>query len=211
MEGSGGLAVPEGTAQLWLVRHGETEWNAARRLQGHTNEECPLNDRGRRQAEAVASALGDWHRLLGQGGFRKLYCSDLARARSTADAIGAATGLTPDPAFSQGLRERCMGAHLEGLHIHEAPEAAPDAWRAFREGRPIPGGGESSREMRRRVMTTAAQIAATHPGERVIAGAARTHASRRSSGGRSTPGSPCNPHARRSATSVLSLDLHASR
>ena len=64
---------------LLLVRHGETDWNAEGRLQGHTD--TPLNDYGRRQARALADALaGD--------DFEALYASDLARARETAEILG---------------------------------------------------------------------------------------------------------------------------
>jgi len=70
---------------LLLVRHGETDWNAEGRLQGHTDR--PLNDYGRRQAKELAD------RLAGEGA-DAIYTSDLVRAKATAEIIGDRLGLT---------------------------------------------------------------------------------------------------------------------
>ena len=66
--------------RLYLARHGETEWNAIGRLQGHTD--VPLNDRGRAQARDLAGAV----RKLG---IKTIIASDLARARDTAAIIAS--------------------------------------------------------------------------------------------------------------------------
>src|SRR6266516_4611482 len=63
---------------LLLVRHGETDWNAAGRLQGHTDR--PLNDFGRAQAKKLAEQLAN-------DGITAIYASDLARARETAEIV----------------------------------------------------------------------------------------------------------------------------
>src|SRR5262252_9580356 len=81
-------------SRLLLVRHGESTWNAARRIQGQLDP--PLSDRGMTQAQEVAERFGG-HRLEG------LYSSDLARTWQTAEQIGAAVGLEPVP--EPGLRE----------------------------------------------------------------------------------------------------------
>ncbi|HWX09771.1 MAG TPA: histidine phosphatase family protein, partial [Gaiellaceae bacterium] len=85
-------------ATLLLVRHGETDWNAEGRLQGHTDR--PLNEHGRRQAHALAE------RLAGDD-IAAVYASDLARARETAEILGAKLGLPVSR--DAGLRERDWG------------------------------------------------------------------------------------------------------
>jgi broad specificity phosphatase PhoE len=69
-----------------LARHGETAYNAERRFQGHLP--VPLNDRGREQAHELA-------RVAAQRAWSTLICSPLARARETADIVGAAIGHHP--------------------------------------------------------------------------------------------------------------------
>ena len=127
---------------LLLVRHGETDWNAEGRLQGHTD--TPLNDYGRRQAAALAEQLaGD--------GIAAIYASDLSRARATAEIVGGRIGLpvsvVPD------LREKNWGS-WEGLTPTER-----DA---------VEYVGESTMEHRARTVRALAAIAGRHPGERVL-------------------------------------------
>ncbi|HVX86292.1 MAG TPA: histidine phosphatase family protein [Phycisphaerae bacterium] len=87
-------------ARLWLVRHGQTDWNAQGRVQGHTP--TSLNERGRAQARALAAALASKH-------FAAIYASDLPRAAETADILAAGRKIpvqqTPD------LRERSFGVY----------------------------------------------------------------------------------------------------
>ena len=84
--------------RLLLVRHGETVGNILRQLQG---DDDPLTERGRRQAREVASYLA------GRGDLRALYASPLIRAFETAQVIGAAVGLAPQP--RPGLAEINVG------------------------------------------------------------------------------------------------------
>lgn len=88
---------------ILLIRHGETPWNAERRLQGHID--IPLNDVGLRQASAVGQALA------GEP-LAAILASDLQRACQTAQAVADlhALPVQTDPL----LRERCYGA-FEGL------------------------------------------------------------------------------------------------
>lgn len=85
-----------------VVRHGETPWNAERRLQGH--QDIPLNALGLRQAMAAANYLQRYH---DETPFSAVISSDLLRAGQTADAIGHALGLPVQKA--RCLRERYYG------------------------------------------------------------------------------------------------------
>ncbi|NNM85144.1 MAG: histidine phosphatase family protein [Phycisphaerales bacterium] len=87
-------------ARLWLVRHGQTDWNAQRRIQGHTPTE--LNEIGRQQAAKLAL----W---FGRRPFQAIWSSDLPRARQTAEPIAAALGLTV--CTTPLLRERHLGPY----------------------------------------------------------------------------------------------------
>src|SRR5438128_960886 len=92
---------------LLLVRHGETDWNADGRLQGHTD--WPLNEYGRTQAKKLAEQLdGD--------GVAAIYASDLSRARETAEILGGRLGLAV--VVDADLREKNWGT-WEGLTSDE--------------------------------------------------------------------------------------------
>ncbi len=144
--------------RICLVRHGETEWNAERRIQGQID--IGLNETGQRQAVAA----GRW---LQRAGIVALYSSDLKRAWTTAQAIGAAIGLVPTPAPE--MRERRYGV-FEGLTYDEAKEKYPDGYGAF-EGRNADyafENGESLKAMFARVTGKLQQIAAAHPEQNVV-------------------------------------------
>ncbi len=170
---------------LCLIRHGETEWNAARRIQGHTD--IALNAKGLRQAEAVAahfaalmrnpdacqsaprtarhSAL---HSAPRTAHFAALYSSDLIRARDTAAPVATALGLSPT--LLPQLRERNYG-DLEGLTYDEIRDKNPDAHAALARRLPEytpPGGGESLAQAFARVHEFLATLPARHAGGTVI-------------------------------------------
>lgn len=97
---------------LFLIRHGETDWNRDRRIQGATD--IPLNDTGREQARAAAVALAerlDTRHPVG------VVASDLSRARETARIIAEHLEL-PAPTLYPQLRERSYGV-AEGMQISE--------------------------------------------------------------------------------------------
>jgi broad specificity phosphatase PhoE len=127
---------------LLLVRHGETDWNAEGRLQGHTDR--PLNDFGRRQAELLADQLSGER-------FDAVYASDLARARETAEIVGERLGLTV--VLDPDLREKNWGS-WEGL-----TPAERDA---------VDYVGESTEEHRARMLGSLRRIAERHPRGRVL-------------------------------------------
>jgi probable phosphoglycerate mutase len=123
-----------------LLRHGETAWNALRRMQGHAD--APLNDAGRSQARASGDRLAT-------AGIARIVSSDLSRARDTADVVARAAGLatTLDPR----LREQALGA-WQGMTFAEARERDPDVAARFaaRDPDARPPGGETRAEMQAR-------------------------------------------------------------
>lgn len=96
---------------LTLVRHGETDWNRDRRVQGSTD--IPLNDTGRAQARDAAATLRTQLGLAAATIAPLVVASDLSRARETAQIIAAELELAA-PALYPGLRERGYG-EAEGV------------------------------------------------------------------------------------------------
>jgi broad specificity phosphatase PhoE len=127
---------------LLLVRHGETDWNADGRLQGHTDR--PLTDFGRRQARQLAEELDS-------EGLDAIYSSDLARARETADIVGERLELpvVVDP----DLREKDWG-NWEGLTAVERDR--------------VEFVGESTEAHQERILRALKRIAERHPDGHVL-------------------------------------------
>ena len=145
------------STRICLVRHGETAWNAERRLQGHTD--IPLNETGLAQARATAASLATER-------FDAAYCSDLTRARQTAEAIANCCGLAPG--FDASLRERNFGA-FQALTYVEAQARFPHDYHRFESRDPeftFPGGGENLREFAARIRAALEDIARRHQGDR---------------------------------------------
>lgn len=147
------------STRIIAVRHGETAWNVGQRIQGHLDIE--LNETGRLQALRLARALA------GRETIDAIYCSDLSRARQTAQAVADAVGLplTPTPA----LRERSFGEY-EGLTFPQVRESWPDQAERWRKRDPDwapPGGGESLQELKERLSQTVNELAARHVGQHI--------------------------------------------
>lgn len=138
---------------LYLVRHGETEWTAARRLQGQTD--VPLSRKGLRQAQQAALRLADVD-------FDCAYASDLSRALDTVKAILAKQPGPVPLVVHSGLREISDGTY-EGrtaadvgpdpriVQAHDGPSAVLDA--------ALPG-GESIRQVFLRQQRVASKLLA---------------------------------------------------
>ena len=129
--------------RLHLLRHGETDINAAGRLQGATNS--LLTSLGRRQARDMGVASLAWNPVA-------IYSSPLTRARDVAAQIGDLTGLpvTVEPRIT----EMNMGA-LEGVTIQEMREGWPELYRGWRRDASsvtMPD-GESLWDVQQRAMT----------------------------------------------------------
>jgi len=147
----------DAATRILAVRHGETAWNVDTRIQGQLD--VPLNDTGRWQAERLARALSEENLVA-------VYSSDLSRAHETALALARVARV---PVVSEpGLRERGFG-RFEGHTFAEIEARWPDESRRWRQ-RELdfgPGGGETLRAFHARCTTTAARIAAAHPGRTI--------------------------------------------
>ena len=96
--------------KLYLIRHGETDWNRLLRFQGR--EDVPLNETGIRQAEACGKALSD-------SGIQAVFTSPLKRARRTGEIVAAASGLGCEKVFDlPELIERDLGEY-SGKYIKD--------------------------------------------------------------------------------------------
>jgi len=137
---------------ILLARHGESDWNVARRWQGHADR--PLTERGREQARALAERLQ--HVELDA-----VYSSDLRRAADTAAAVSLEVIELPE------LREVDVGS-WSGLTRAEAEERFPEGVARWREGFPGWDDGETYEEMTERVVGAVLAIARAHRGGRVL-------------------------------------------
>jgi len=146
------------TTRFIVVRHGETQWNVERRVQGWGDS--PLTAAGLAQADAIG-------RRLARERFDLLVASDLGRARQTAESIARHCGLplTTD----ERLRERSFGVG-EGMAYDAIDGAYPEIFSRERETTNpdlvIPG-GESRRQFHERIRGAFEALAREHDGQRV--------------------------------------------
>ncbi len=147
-----GPRPPESTrlAGVFLARHGETDYNAQRRFQGHLP--VPLNATGRAQAALLAQRAAEH-------GFAALWSSPLARARETAQIVAAATGL--EPREDARLVETDCGDWTD-RSFEQVKHDDPDGFAAFVRADPdfaFPG-GESFAAQTERMLAVLDDIAA---------------------------------------------------
>ena len=137
------------TPELWLLRHGATEWALNGRHTGSTD--IPLVPQGEAEAHALAP-------LLAQHTFDAVYCSPLQRARRTCElaGLGSQAQLEPD------LREWDYGRY-EGITTAEIRQSVPD-WTVF--SHPCPD-GESLTQVQERCEALITRLVQQHPGGRV--------------------------------------------
>lgn len=143
-----------------LVRHGETDWNTERRLQGQLD--TPLNPTGLTQAEQLSDALQDAGLQ-----FDAFYTSDLQRTRQTAAAIAAACDI--QPIATPALRERHFGC-FQGLTYPEAQQQMPLEYDRFKSRDPayVPDNGESLQAFSQRIESFMQQVAEKHQGKTLL-------------------------------------------
>jgi probable phosphoglycerate mutase len=153
--------MPLSPARLWLIRHGQTDWNAAGRIQGQTPTE--LNAAGRWEASELAEIL-----VQARRSFAACYSSDLPRAAQTAKILAGRLGITVN--LVSALRERNFGP-LEG--------AMPDQIRAARAAAGLAHSGdladwtgmpgvESNEDLWKRTAAALRDIGLRHAGQDVL-------------------------------------------
>jgi probable phosphoglycerate mutase len=149
--------------EILLIRHGETAWNAIKKLQGHLD--IPLNAEGTRQAKALAAALQ--HEKLDA-----IFSSDLQRALQTAGEIARLQGVSTR--IDVNLRERCFGG-FEGMLYSELPLRYPEAYAIWRSHEPdsnFPASaanniGESIRQFQLRTISAITHHARQFEGKKI--------------------------------------------
>ncbi len=114
--------------RILLVRHGQSEWNSVRRLQGQCD--IDLSEKGREQARALRETI---ERLAPA----RIASSDLKRARDTAHLLGF-----PDAELRADLREHDLG-EWSGLFIDDLVARDGESYRGWRAGKVTPPGGET--------------------------------------------------------------------
>ena len=145
---------------LWLLRHGQTDWNLTGRWQGQAPHAPGLNDMGRAQTLGLQNQLKDIN-------FSAIYSSDLLRARQTAELSAESLGLivTLEPRLREinlGVWEGMLSSDVEVQYPQELAERARDPFhtRAPR--------GESPSDMAERVVAAVNDIAKEHTDQSVI-------------------------------------------
>lgn len=146
--------------ELWLVRHGQTEWNLEGRWQGQSVAAPGLNKTGRRQARAAFCKLP-------QIPFAAIYTSDLRRASQTARLLAAPLKLpvTLEPRLREinlGAWEGMMSADIQAGYADQVAQRASDPFHT-----PAPG-GESPQEVAQRVFAAVSEICQKHPNQAVL-------------------------------------------
>lgn len=146
------------TTQVFLVRHGETEWNLVGKMQGHSDS--PLTAVGIAQADALADGMKNQK-------FSALYSSDLVRAYETARRIATKNHLTI--ITDNRLRERNLGI-FQGLDKQGIAVQFPDEYQQYiTDGANyVVPNGESGQQFFDRCVICLTELAQKHPGERIL-------------------------------------------
>jgi 2,3-bisphosphoglycerate-dependent phosphoglycerate mutase len=154
---------PKKTCTIYLVRHGETDWNVKHKMQGHQN--IPLNKNGEKQAREAGKRLKKIK-------FEAVFSSDLSRAKRTAELIALEHKLVVKT--HQALRERCFGAY-EGKTTTQFREELKDLLDQIKKlpekeklAFPMPFNIETQEKAINRFITYLREIAIAYPGKKVL-------------------------------------------
>lgn len=147
--------------EIYLVRHGETEWNRSRHFQGQLDSR--LTPEGEAQANAVGRLAAT---IFAERGPMPFYCSPLGRCRQTATRIVRQTGIDPDGIIHD---DRLMELHCghwqswtrDGVRAHWPEELA--AYTADLWNFQIPGGGENGPMLQARARAWLAELPTDGP------------------------------------------------
>jgi len=144
--------------KVTMIRHGETEWNVAMRLQG--NQDSKLTQRGIKQIELVAE-------VLSKRTFDVLISSDQGRAVSTAETINKYHNL--NILLNEKLRERNFGI-MEGLTREEIAEKFPEVHTSYMKRKSVyqVPDGESLIQLYLRVTEELKNIIKIHKGSKIL-------------------------------------------
>lgn len=156
------ISTPMEATRIIAIRHGETDWNAQTRIQGHID--IPLNDNGRWQAQQLAQALVTED-------IQAIYSSDLGRAYETANSIRLSHPalLSKPPMQIKALRERHFGM-FEGktwAEIETGWHEQALRWRQ-RDVDFAPEGGENLLQFQARISDITNQLAGQHIGQQIV-------------------------------------------
>ena len=149
--------------KIYLIRHGETDYNAARRMQGWLD--IPLNDIGREQAKLTAS------KLIGVA-IDHIYSSDLRRAHETAQHVSRI--IKKEIVSTMALRERDMGIFAGWQWEQERDVVKDRLWEEFVHARDNEDmhwnghGGESLHQMSERITTFMDTLHSQHSNKSVV-------------------------------------------
>lgn len=143
---------------IYIVRHGETDWNKEGIYQGQTD--TSLNENGRQTVRELG-------KILSRINFSAIYSSDLLRARETAEIIN--DFLNVPIYYTRDLRELHFG-DWTGISIWEMEEKDPELFRKWQEDpwNISPPGGETFRELTERVIRALEEITERHKNENIL-------------------------------------------
>lgn len=146
------------STRIFLIRHGETEWNRGSIFQGH--KDSRLTEKGINQARALANRFINIQ-------LAAAYSSDLSRARHTAELI--LNGAKHVPQEDARLRERGLGI-FEGSRREDIEQRYPQEFQKYASGDPeyVVPGGESARGRFEMALGCLEEIGRKHEGHNVL-------------------------------------------